>query len=1046
MPRSKLLPLRALMYLTGLAFTVFILFTFDLPVSQRDFERREIGMVRLNYEDQTYGKGKQDILVWNPKKGDLDAVPSMTTHHLHLHIKPEDGWTLEVDGPSEKPSGQPQGTVSLIKRSTNRSRDEQTTEKDDQLHPKPSFSLEAFEGLSTQGAKVAAEEFHNAPAGLSVVVYVSRAAHSHTDDAENSLFSTALQSYAQLTPQRDILVFVDSPSDCTSMVDIARQSNCLPVPCFHAQYGKPIMSCVLMMSQKVVRTEYIVFLTGPHVLTKHFSLAFQTLRRVFSDFAMVGTIWDVDASLASRSWDTILRDLDNDRPLYGTSYAQESNDIGFILLHSHALPPENFPPFLITGNSWTSWLLSFLFTQKKVRVIDVSDAALVFRDKNRIQTPFADLVSDLKVSMKESKAKMAAGNLANVDFYLAGKCPMPLCMLYPNQNSELVTAVHRHASAAGQVSFIPFNHKFVPIAKNWVCHARSIGIGNFILLAEDLISYEEMKELGAPVVLMPDAPTRERVRASSSPYGDKISSKLFRVALSVLEMGFDVLISDIDTVWFENVLHYMGKKCSVTMLDRDETHSSDALIGIQADKSGLNFWKEVVKCLSKDSDYGPLLRLQNTQKWKSSWKNTCLSVLTQKGKKEDASFSVCHFSDPYFSTTPEFFNGIDYQMQGIWPAFVHTRIGKDADVLEQSLKTWQLWRLSSQGECVTTWQQSQISPPSSYAEKITLLISVVASANPDSLARLLGQLQSASYIHPNREVAINLELLIETPQAPATARATGLLSKCLEVANGYGWEWGSYHIHMHEAGQSAVEKLLGVWLPASESEFRLVLDESAEISPLFASVIFELLEKYYFDSAKFNPQIFGLCIQRQHSSISQQSMFQDISKLVGRKQVYGYQLFGGYGTLFFPSHWEKFQDWAIEGKFLWRKLCVPKLASNQWIKEKRGGYAALMALLTRFLFDEGWYFLFLNLQDGSTLMTSWNEKEYRAKLGLKVRSLKGNDAFFATNDSLENFIPPNLLEVPTYDLHLRQVMEPAQLLRRKSFLVNLNVDQLCRIL
>lgn len=1046
MPRNKQLPLRALMYLIGLALTVFVLFTFDLPVSQRDLEGREIGMVRLNYKDQTYEKGKLGTLVWDPRKEDLDVLPSMNTQHSHLQVKSEDEWMVGLDRTTETPSGQPQGTTSYLKGSTNRSRHEQTTEKDDRFLPRlPSSSID-LEGLSLRDAKIAAAEVHKARRMLSVVVYISRTAHTRVDEADNLLLLTALQSYAQMTSQRDIFVFVDAPSDCTSMVDIAKHSNCLPVPCFHAQYGKPIMSCLLMMSQKVMRTEYIVFLTGPHILTKHFHVAFQTLGRVFSDFAMVGTTWDVDASLAGRSWDTLLRDWDNDRPLYGTSYAQESNDVGFILLRRSVLPPNDFPPFLITGNSWPAWLLSFLFSRKHVRVIDVSDAALVLRDKNRIKTPFLDLVSDLKVSMIENKAKMATGNLANVDYYLAGKCPVPSCVLYPNKNSELVTAVHRHANAAGHVSLIPFNHKFVPIAKNWVCHARSIGIGNFILLAEDLISYEEMKDFGAAVVLMPDAPMRERVRASSSPYSYKVSSKLFRVALSVLEMGFSVLVSDIDTIWFENILHYFGKKCSVTMLNRDETLFSDALIAIQADNSGLNFWKEVVKCISKDSAYAPLLRLQNTQKWKSSWKDTCLSVLIEKAKKEDPAFLVCHFSDPQFSTIPTFFHEKGYQLQGIWPTFVHTRFGKDADLLEQSMRTWQLWKLSSQGKCGTNWQQSQISPPPLNAKKITLLISVVASANPDSLARLLGQLQGASYIHPNREVAINLELLIEKPKAPAEPHATDLLQKCLEVANGYGWEWGSYHIHMHEAGQSAIEKLLGVWLPQSESEFRLVLDESAEISPLFASVIFELLERYYFDSANFNPQIFGLCIQRQHSSVSQHSISQDISKLVGRKPVFGYQLYGGYGTLFFPSHWEKFQDWAIEGKFLWKKLCLPKLVSNRWIKERRGGYAALMALLTRFLFDEGWYFLFLNLQDGSTLVTSWNEKEYRANLGLKVHSLRGNDAFFATNDSLENFIPPDLSEVPTYDLHLRQVMEPAQLLQRKSFLANLNVDQLCTIL
>lgn len=1046
--RTRQLPLRALVYLTGLAVTTLLLFFFELPSYNRELEKREIELVRLNYEDQTSTKESQGYPASDTQVRDWEGSGKMSRIPTRNSLPSNDTGYGRTDQEQGKVSAAPEPVPSIanlprVNQASNRG--EATPKEAGKYNPLSPFNQKGFRNPDMRDDQSITEGLLYTQASLSIVLYASSTAHTDSSDKNDTYFSTALQSYVRHTPLKNVFIFVDDPLECTSMGDVARQANCILVPCFHAKYGKPMMSCLFMTSHKLVQTEYVVFLTGHQILTKYFHAAFKTLAQVFLDFAMVGTTWEVDSSRAGLTWSTMLNNWNNDRPLYRTSYAQELNEIGFVLLRTNTLPPDDFPSFLTTGQSWASWLLSYLLSHKNTRVIDVSDVALVFRDKKRSQPPYTDLLSDLKIAMNESKAKKRLGDLANVDFYLAGKCPAPSCVLYPNKNSELVTAVHRHVSGSGHVTLLAFNHKSVSIARNWVCQAKSGGIGNFILLAEDLIGYNEMKDVEAPVVLMPDAPMREKVRKSSSPYADKMSSKLFGIALLILEMGVNVAISDIDTVWFEDVAPYMDKKCTVTMLDGDTAPFSDALVAIQADNPGLNFWKEVVKCLAKDASYAPLMQLRKTQRWQSSWKNTCLSFLFEQGRKKDTSFSVCYFSNPLFSTNAEFLHGTQYQQEGIWPTFIHTGWGGGTEFLEHSLKKWQVWRLSNNGICTVHSTPSHVLPPALDEGSITLLISILTSVNPDGLVRLLGQLQSATYTQPGRQITINLEILVEQPSAPVSTYATSMHRKCLKFANDYVWERGSFHVCTSDGRKGAFEKLLGTWLPSSDREFRLVLDESSEVSPLFASVIFELLDKYYFDAANFNPQIFGFCIQRQHSVLSQKAVNQDIPKLVGKRSVYGYQLYGGFGTLFFPSHWERFQDWAVEGKFLWRKLCLPQIVSNQWIAEKKGGYAALMALITRFVFDEGWYFLFLNIQDGSTLMSSWKEKEHRVNLGLRTHSSRGNDAFFATNDSLENFMPPDLPEVPVYDLHLHRIMHSQQLLQRKVFLANLNTNQLCTL-
>ena len=98
---------------------------------------------------------------------------------------------------------------------------------------------------------------------------------------------------------------------------------------------------------------------------------------------------------------------------------------------------------------------------------------------------------------------------------------------------------------------------YIDFLMNWVCQLRKLGVHNILIAAFDEEAYRLSFLRGLPVFLF-EAPKMASDTNASCHYGTqcfRAATKMkSRATLQALEQGYNVLFSDTDIVWFENVL------------------------------------------------------------------------------------------------------------------------------------------------------------------------------------------------------------------------------------------------------------------------------------------------------------------------------------------------------------------------------------------------------------------------------------------------------------------------------------------------------------
>lgn len=123
--------------------------------------------------------------------------------------------------------------------------------------------------------------------------------------------------------------------------------------------------------------------------------------------------------------------------------------------------------------------------------------------------------------------------------------------------------------------------------------------------------------------------------------------------------------------------------------------------------------------------------------------------------------------------------------------------------------------------------------------------------------------------------------------------------------------------------------------------------------------------------------------------------------------------------MFFPHHWAAFTAWLKTRQFQHTqgtsasgfRPCVPTLLSNAWwsAKPKR----VWSQWMVRFAFERGWYSLYTNFRNQSSLVVNYREG------GLNFKEAKGpmNPAVNVLHPEYLDF--PNLRDLPLLDFHFR---------------------------
>ncbi|KAL4439682.1 hypothetical protein ABPG75_002683 [Micractinium tetrahymenae] len=127
------------------------------------------------------------------------------------------------------------------------------------------------------------------------------------------------------------------------------------------------------------------------------------------------------------------------------------------------------------------------------------------------------------------------------------------------------------------------NFHYRDFVMNWVEHLRKVGCHAFIVGAMDDKLLDFLVEREVPAFSMSSGLTLEDF-GWGTPTFHRMGREKIHLIHSFTKMGFDVLISDVDTVWLRNPLPYMEKYPEADILT-----SSDHLINTVTDE-GLERW------------------------------------------------------------------------------------------------------------------------------------------------------------------------------------------------------------------------------------------------------------------------------------------------------------------------------------------------------------------------------------------------------------------------------------------------------------------------
>lgn len=102
------------------------------------------------------------------------------------------------------------------------------------------------------------------------------------------------------------------------------------------------------------------------------------------------------------------------------------------------------------------------------------------------------------------------------------------------------------------------NHHYHDFVKNWVLNVRKCEVSNFMVGSMDNELLEKLIEDEVPTFAMQSGMTTQDFGWGTANF-HKMGRKKIELIHLFTEMGFDILVSDVDTVWMKNPMPYMAR-------------------------------------------------------------------------------------------------------------------------------------------------------------------------------------------------------------------------------------------------------------------------------------------------------------------------------------------------------------------------------------------------------------------------------------------------------------------------------------------------------
>ena len=123
---------------------------------------------------------------------------------------------------------------------------------------------------------------------------------------------------------------------------------------------------------------------------------------------------------------------------------------------------------------------------------------------------------------------------------------------------QLQAVLAQHADAQRQIAITFTNKGYLDYASNWLSYVEEAGVENYLIFALDSEAHAALVERGAHV-FYDAALDQGKIDRAATDFGSDSFKKIVHLkptlTLRVLELGFFLLLSDADVVWFQNPFH-----------------------------------------------------------------------------------------------------------------------------------------------------------------------------------------------------------------------------------------------------------------------------------------------------------------------------------------------------------------------------------------------------------------------------------------------------------------------------------------------------------
>ena len=347
-------------------------------------------------------------------------------------------------------------------------------------------------------------------------------------EKDHNEWQHAFYSWTQRLPHQQLLVFTSSAAHCPLVHELSVDIRCRVSACWDLVHDAVYLRCVMEEAREKAGTALLMFVEDHIIIMHDFMPAVLRVANAMERWVVSGSSkpmrLQVDSGLDLAMWQ---KDLEH-AYLYDSSAIATVEDTSNVkvtveelehqqALHYFAYPREAFPletldPAIIMGggqfigHEWEKLLVSSLLLHNSVPLVDVTSSVVTVALQHHEHGPankssvrrINAINKDLSVNVS-GLPLMRLGRLENAHYVLTGKCPT--CSLKENREADLPLILIRHANAQRQIIVVAVNADYLSLAFNWICRAKTLQLTNYIMLAEDRVSYRILRKMDVPVVL-----------------------------------------------------------------------------------------------------------------------------------------------------------------------------------------------------------------------------------------------------------------------------------------------------------------------------------------------------------------------------------------------------------------------------------------------------------------------------------------------------------------------------------------------------------------